>query len=1249
MTPFQNTGLALIYASCYTNHALDQFLEQLHRDGVKQIIRIGGRCKSSVLQPMNLQTITRQMEETKSEKSLSWKLRARLQGEGDELTTLFKKLRRASATNTVLEYLETEHPEHRYQLLDSDDEEGFKIVRDQRYGPVERWVNGPASSTNRARHLPELKRTPLYEMYREERTLLYDYWKGEIRKDLIEQIQGAIEQYSRTYRRLVKCNHEIRLRCLKQAHIIGITTSGLAKNVELLRRLEPKVLLCEEAGEILEAHTLTAFLPTIEHAILIGDHEQLRPQVQNYDLSIENPRGEKYSLDVSTFERLIMTPGSKIPHDTLQTQRRMDPSVSDLIRKTIYPLLKDHDSVLNYPPVAGFRHRLFWLDHREKEVTADPLQVMQTSQSNDHEVELVRALATHLVRQGVYEGSNIVVLTPYVRQLQKLRDTLSDAFDIVVEDKDEDELEDLDDRFNGPPLARDPRQTHRAVLRERLRLATVDNFQGEESDIVIVSLVRSNDEKRCGFLRTTNRINVLLSRAKHGLYIIGNSETYGHVPMWSKAIKMLKDSDHLGFQIPLCCPQHPDTMMEVSTPEDFLKESPEGGCLEDCDQLLDCGHICSYKCHSEERHNSVVCRAPCERHHELCGHLCTKHCGLQCHPCVALVDVQLPCGHTQSNVRCSESANVTNVVKCQAKVEQKVAGCGHTATVTCSKTTLDPHFMCTAECGVALPCGHECPRSCGECQAKRLRSLQHGACHQICGRKQTTCHHHCIAYCHGDQPCPPCKSPCSNFCSHSVCQKTCNQPCIPCVEPCVAGCVHQGFCRMPCSVPCDIFPCSRRCDKLLVCGHRCPSACGEPCPEWGYCQSCSNSSIKETIVNHAKNLKYEELELENNPILVPTCGHIVDIHSLDGYVKGSVPHTSLFLNPPCHVSDPQPLTIKGMKRCPACRGSLQGIHRYHCIIKRGLLDRNTKKCIILANLRIEPLLSALWLQETYLYNCKPVLEDGAENGAGAKQKWSAVCPFSPSKLRIGGPRGVQLHNISELSGLDTQCGALLKIREELDDSHQQISKDQRTYEAVSALSQATSMLDQTPRYDSHPTVLQTRGRLLSCLLLLRCEYDILAEIIRLHKNQSAQMAKRHEWLTKALSLDFSFNRQECLKLAHDAKKARQIVVEFDARMLFANYVALEQQGPSPRSDKKQILADARQEIYTAKELTQTVGSDSDARSGVQALQEAIHDHKFLLHDNSDEEKSKYLPMVQTYTAPEHWYFCENMHLVGCLL
>jgi superfamily I DNA and/or RNA helicase len=56
-------------------------------------------------------------------------------------------------------------------------------------------------------------------------------------------------------------------------------------------------------------------------------------------------------------------------------------------------------------------------------------------------------------------------------------------------------------------------QVQKTTLLNALRIATVDNFQGEEAKVIVVSLVWNNDKRKCGFLKTSNRINVLLSRA----------------------------------------------------------------------------------------------------------------------------------------------------------------------------------------------------------------------------------------------------------------------------------------------------------------------------------------------------------------------------------------------------------------------------------------------------------------------------------------------------------------------------------------------------------------------------------------------------------------------------------------------------------------------------------------------------------------------------------------------------------------
>jgi len=57
---------------------------------------------------------------------------------------------------------------------------------------------------------------------------------------------------------------------------------------------------------------------------------------------------------------------------------------------------------------------------------------------------------------------------------------------------------------------------------KKVRVTTVDNFQGEENDIILLSLVRNNDKNRIGFLKVANRVCVALSRAKMGQFIFGN-------------------------------------------------------------------------------------------------------------------------------------------------------------------------------------------------------------------------------------------------------------------------------------------------------------------------------------------------------------------------------------------------------------------------------------------------------------------------------------------------------------------------------------------------------------------------------------------------------------------------------------------------------------------------------------------------------------------------------------------------------
>ncbi|KAJ6114997.1 hypothetical protein N7486_000775, partial [Penicillium sp. IBT 16267x] len=583
-------GLGPIICVCYTNHALDQLLEDvLDHDITSQIIRIGSQSKSERLQPLNLRKVVQEIEKTRSEKHGQWELHNKFDSYGDT----FRKLH-LNATGSEISlkiYLQRYHPEHYGQLFGEDEEGWQKQNRSGQNNVIRSWLNGGKSLKGQPRAANVLRAVHVDTMTAEERKILYDYWVETQKVSTHSQAQSVLSEHLETKSSWDRIRDELDLRCLRSADIIGLTTTGLARNLNMLRRLRSRVLICEEAGEVLEAHLLTSLLPSVEHVILIGDHQQLRPQIQNYGLSRESNEGKQYSLDRSLFERLVEPDdevGVQIPSCTLKTQRRMFPSISRLVRDTLYPRLQDAPSVSEYPEVAGMRKRLYWLDHRHPEGSASNQDPLAASRWNDHEIDLTVALVNHLLCQGIYESGEIAVLTPYLGQLHRMRRKLAGSFVVTLGERDQEDLDNAG--FEGDEIQQQKAAGSKSTLLQTLRVATVDNFQGEEAKVVVISLVRSNGQNRCGFLRTPNRINVLLSRAKHGMYIIGNSETSRGVEMWGKVLNILEEDGNIGPHLELSCPRHPETPIKVADPEHFVQFSPEGGCSLQCVSAILCYH-----------------------------------------------------------------------------------------------------------------------------------------------------------------------------------------------------------------------------------------------------------------------------------------------------------------------------------------------------------------------------------------------------------------------------------------------------------------------------------------------------------------------------------------------------------------------------------------------------------------------------------------------------------------------------------
>ncbi|KAI9730359.1 MAG: hypothetical protein M1834_005869 [Cirrosporium novae-zelandiae] len=1174
----KHAKLGPIVCVTYTNHALDQLLEELIHSGISQVIRIGGRSKSELLQPLNLRLVAKKVEQTKVEKRRKWELAQALEKDEDALSDFFSTLNKLDSWTSIKNYLEVHHSEHHNELF-GQPEEGWEVVHHHPENIIDNWLyeNNPLFSKrfSRVRPISRLLQESLYAMSSIERATIHAHWLSSIKNDIYNNIMTALMSYLGVKADHDQIRNELDLRCLQQANVIGVTTSGLAKNIDLLQRLQSKVMLCEEAGEVLEAHLLTAFLPSIEHAILIGDHLQLRPRIQNYELQRENARGAQYSLDVSLFERLVQPPvssGLRVPFSTLETQRRMDPSIAQLIRATLYPALKDSPAVEGYPKVAGMKKRLFWFDHIKPEADADTQDAMPTSHWNDFELDMVASLVSHLVRQGVYETEDIAVLTPYLGQLLKIRRRLRDSFEVVVNDRDLRDLErngieSYEDAISSP--------VSKIKLLQALKVATIDNFQGEEAKIVIISLVRSNERNRCGFLRTSNRINVLLSRAKHGMYIIGNSRTSSHVAMWADVLAILKQSGNIGGSFELQCPRHLDKLIEVSTPDDFQRLSPEGGCDERCTKRLKCGHACVNKCHSEVLHSAVKCLEPCPRPRIGCEHPCNRVCGDICDPkCpieVYRTDLILPCGHKKDHLPCWNAQHLISV-RCTEKVQSIVPG----------------NPVRTAELDITKGLY----KKTMELVRNPVAVITQPATTDVSPHAMELAHVHPVMH-----PAP-----------FVVVIRDVIKNAMSLARPAPKKTVHRRV--LTAVVLCLV--------QLHAIGFLARSVARR------YCQKCATEDIKDITVDFILMQPYRDIDLDESPCIVPQCGHILTVDSMDGQMDMAKHYTFSEQGIITEIKKTYDLfSMEAMKVCATCRGSLRDLSRYGRIVRGAFLDEATKKFIVWANKEYIPLAKQLQVDHELLVGS---VDTTAYDFQGFAK---------PEELRIEGNHNEQIKTIYDWAG-PKRYESILRLWGKIKAHMGRMRKEEQPFKRVwdmviNAKRRHKTLIDFT--YDSN--VIQMRGYLLASALLIRCDLAMLSDVKTLIQNAPKDLVQ--------FSIELSYNRKDCLKLIKLAKSSNHLFQEVEGHIFFAHYSALESSTAA-----EEVARGLREDALTHVDYAKALCEDHPAQTrgmmeDVDAVRKMLRGETFYGVVSNDEKRSILAAMATELRGTGHWYNCENGH------
>jgi hypothetical protein len=264
-----------------------------------------------------------------------------------------------------------------------------------------------------------------------------------------------------------------------------VVASCIGANKLLNENVSFPIVVLDEAAQTTEPALICPLAGSkAEQVVLIGDTRQLPPTITAMDL--------RNNLGVSPMSRLE---NDGVDQVTLSVQYRMPPS------------LLEHPSSYFYGGLVSCAE-----ENKSKDIdlpsgfpwpNSIPLAFIQSGnnneiahnfggKSNPTEAALVVRIISDLIDDGDIDARNIAVITPYSKQVQLIRMELSSK-------------------------ERGGRNSMHQV-----KVGTVDSFQGQETDLVIFSAVRSNEIKEMGFLRDSRRLNVAITRAKRGLILIGD-------------------------------------------------------------------------------------------------------------------------------------------------------------------------------------------------------------------------------------------------------------------------------------------------------------------------------------------------------------------------------------------------------------------------------------------------------------------------------------------------------------------------------------------------------------------------------------------------------------------------------------------------------------------------------------------------------------------------------------------------------
>ena len=303
------------------------------------------------------------------------------------------------------------------------------------------------------------------------------------------------QKMDRLKSRATELELRIRSSLFGEARVIASTLTGAANRV--LEGEKYSTLFIDEAAQALEAACWIA-IRKAGRVVLAGDHCQLPPTVK----SIMALKG---GLGKTLMERIVENKPETVT--LLKMQYRMNEQIMKFSSEWFYHGMVESAPTVSHRGILDYDTPMMWIDTAECD-GKEEFVGENFGRINRAEAELtLQTLQQYFEKIGkqriLEESIDVGIISPYRAQVQLLRKELRKR------------------EFFRP-------------YRHLLTVNTVDGFQGQERDIILISLVRSNDGGDIGFLRDLRRMNVAITRARMKLIILGSSETMTSHPFYKK-------------------------------------------------------------------------------------------------------------------------------------------------------------------------------------------------------------------------------------------------------------------------------------------------------------------------------------------------------------------------------------------------------------------------------------------------------------------------------------------------------------------------------------------------------------------------------------------------------------------------------------------------------------------------------------------------------------------------------------------